>query len=193
MDPIMNVTNEFTYYTSNGYVIKFEVDGSGIYMQNVSSSILNVEVRDIAGMIQSELILPDYTAFLFLQTLDALEALEDSEAMAVKTIEIPPDNNVRRSIIMTNAVDEMPPIIPDEYLARVDGVANSRVIYLGILETNMVNGQHSMRNYELNIEDPQFEQLKSFLYVWFEMMPKDNAYGYSANYYYEHLDEFFDY
>ena len=187
------MNNEFIYHTSNGYVIKFEVDNPGMYMQNTSSSILNIEVRDIANMVQSELVLPDYIAFLFLQTLDALEALEDSEGLAANTLEVPPDNDVRKSIIMTNAADEMPPIVPDEYLARIDGVANSRIIYVGILETNMVTKQHSMRTYEFNIDDPQFAQLKDFLYVWFEMnLPKDNVYGYSINYYYEHLDEFFD-
>ena len=58
----------------------------------------------------------------------------DSEGLAANTLEVPPDNDVRKSIIMTNAADEMPPIVPDEYLARVDGVANSRIIYVGILE-----------------------------------------------------------
>lgn len=190
--------NQFPYYTSNGFMILFSIDDPGQYLANTCSSVLYIDIYDRAMMLQSCAVLPDYTAFMFLQTLEALQALDDNDsgAGAVKTIEVPPDNGVRKSIILSNAIDDMPTpfyAIPDEYLARLDGVANSHMINMGILETNQINGQHMVKTYQLNVNDQQFDNLISFLYGYFEMnIPRNNKYGYSPSYYYEHIDEFFD-
>lgn len=187
----------FPYYTSNGFTILFGVDNPGMYMQNICDSVLHIDVYDRAAMVQSSVVVPDYTAFLLLQTLEALQALDDNGGIAAKTLEVPPnEDGVRKSIILSNMVDDpMPPyIIPDEYLERVNGVANSNIINMGILETNMINReQHMVKSYELNANDQQFNNLLNFLYMYFEMdKPRNNPYGYSTNFYYEHLDEFFD-
>ena len=192
-----NDSGIFPYYTSNGYTILFGVDDPGIYMQNISDSVLHIDVYDRARMLQSSAVMPDYTAFLLLQTLDALQALEDNGGVAAKTIEIPPGTDgVRKSIILSNSVNDFPTPqyeIPDEYLARIDGPANSNVINMGFLETNLLNGNHMVKTYELNGNDAQFDKLTNFLYTYFEMnRPKNNAYGYPTAYYYEHVDEFFD-
>lgn len=186
----------FPYTTSNGFTILFGVDNPGMYMQNVCDSILHIDVYDKARMVQSSVVMPDYTAFLLLQTFEALQALNDNGGVAVKTIEVPADNGIRKSIILSNVIDDFVQSyeMPDEYLTRIDGVANSSIINTGILETDMINrGQHLVKNYEFNTNDTQFDQLLNFLYMYFEMdKPRNNIYGYPTGYYYEHLDEFFD-
>jgi len=186
----------FPYCTSNGFTILFGVDNPGMYMQNICDSILHIDVYDRARMVQSSVVMPDYTAFLLLQTLEAFQSLNDNGGIAGKTIEVPADNGIRKSIILSNAIDDMVGTyeMPDEYLARLDGVANSNIINMGILETDMINrGNHNVKNYELNTNDQQFDNLLNFLYMYYEFdKPRKNPYGYSTNYYYEHLDEFFD-
>ena len=63
----------FPYCTSNGFTILFGVDNPGMYMQNICDSILHIDVYDRARMVQSSVVMPDYTAFLLLQTLEAFQ------------------------------------------------------------------------------------------------------------------------
>ena len=163
----------FPYCTSNGFTILFGVDNPGMYMQNICDSILHIDVYDRARMVQSSVVMPDYTAFLLLQTLEAFQSLNDNGGIAVKTIEVPADNGIRKSIILSNAIDDMVGTyeMPDEYLARLDGVANSNIINMGILETDMINrGNHNVKNYELNTNDQQFDNLLNFLYMYYELL-----------------------
>ena len=54
----------------------------------------------------------------------------------------------------------------------------------------MVNKNFSTRDYFLDINDPQYQQLLGYLYYNFEMCALQT--GYKASYYYEHLEEFFN-
>lgn len=171
----------FTYHTPNGFVMDFVVDGPGIYMQCVSDLMLQIDVYDISHMLQTSVTIPDYSAFVMLQTLDALKALEDNDAgMATKTIEVPIDNGVRKSIILST---DYP-----------NGRGPDGRITMGILDTNIFTGDHDIKTYLLDPNDEEFPILLNFLYGYFEMdKPRNNVYGYPVSYYYWHLDEFFDY
>ena len=164
----------FIFRTSNGYAIEFSMDVSDYRISTISNTMLNIEVKDISGMIQNSVKMPDYKAYQFLQVLEVMAGADECEIdiQGVKTIEIPPDDQfIRKSIILSTS--------------------ENNPINFAILETNIFNSQqHSLKTYFIGKADPQTQELIDFLYLNFEMCAIKT--GYNPEYYYTHLEEFFD-
>lgn len=160
------------YQTANGYSIDFNVEAPSYYISKISNSILHAYVKDSFGMDVMDVVIPDYIAYQMYEALDTMSLAEDNDlgSISVKTIEVPPNQELRYSLILLR--DEPVPIV------------------LKVLETNMISKQYSSIDLVLDINDPQFGQLLGFLYLNFFMCAVET--GYSPEYYYSHLEEFFN-
>ena len=160
------------YETANGYNIEFLVEPASFYLSGISNSILRAYVKDGFGMNVLDLVIPDYLAYQLYESLYVMSLAEDNDlgSISVKTIELPPNQATRYSLILLR--DEPVPIV------------------MKVLETQIISKNHSTIDLVLDINDQQFGKFLGFLYVNFYMCATQE--GYQPYYYYEHLDEFFN-
>lgn len=160
------------YETANGYYINFNVEAASYYISKISNSILHAYITDSFGMEVMDVVIPDYIAYQMYEALDVMSLAEDNDlgSISAKTLEVPPNQGTRYSLILLR--DEPVPIL------------------MKVLETNMISKQHSTVDLVLDINDPQFGQFLGFLYLNFYMCATEA--GYKPDYYYSHLEEFFN-
>lgn len=162
------------YRTANGYKIELTIQAAPYFANKVSNSVLVMDITDAMGMPVYTVTVPDHEAWKIGRALEVFSLTDESldgKRPAVNTIEVPiGSNGCRYSIILL-------------YIEPT-------VICMKILETNMLDrNQHSTVDLMLDTNDPMFGKLLGIFYQ-FDLCAI--AEGYTAEYYYSHLEEFFN-
>jgi hypothetical protein len=166
------MASDMTYTTPNGYRINFYVELAPMLVSKISDTILHVIVLDSMGIEVLNFNIPDYMAYELSYSLEAMSLAEDNDLGSIntRTIELPPNQGIRYSIILLRNVET--PIL------------------MKVVETNMINARHACTDLVLDINDAQFGKFLGMLYENFQMTAL--IHGVPPMYYYENLQDFFN-
>ena len=163
-----------TEFHTAEYTIQFEIDYPVIINNNYNSALLIITVIDAFGQIVMKFSMPNYKAFELYDNLYKMEAIYEpgSNDLVTRTVEIPPQQNMRYSVITQMST------------------SGTQVLFM-FLETDMVNkNRHKCISVNISIDCFEYINLFELLQVNFANMPIDVMKFNNAWYYYEHMDEF---